>query len=337
MKKKLIRCSGSPLNLARRTGSCVCVWGGGRALALQSRAIICFGCKEAGARDDAACRQPGVGCRHRPPTCMAMLSLAPSPSPPKPSGTHLRCHAHGAGVGVALAHHDAAKAARRGGAGGSGAGAWGRGRGARAGGQPGQQQSPHQPPGQQTALARAVSQPAPAGRIASSGTMDAPPPPTHTHPSTHPPAHPPHPTPPEPSRDQRCRGEAKLFGAQQPGDGHIAPRLQLAIYLQAQRARQRGEGGVSLEAGARGWGVGWVGGGLIGRSGGAAEALPRPLPHPYLQSGAPAQVVGHQCLVRLCQAQLPGQASALDGGPLGGALIVFWGVGKQGWRSGGAG
>lgn len=39
----------------------------------------------------------------------------------------------------------------------------------------------------------------------------------------------------------------------------------------------------------------------------------------HLQHGAAAQVVGHQRLVRLRQAQLPGQPRRLDGGPLGGA------------------
>ena len=39
----------------------------------------------------------------------------------------------------------------------------------------------------------------------------------------------------------------------------------------------------------------------------------------HLQHGAPAEVVGDQGLVRLGEAQLPGQAGALDGRPLGGA------------------
>ena len=46
--------------------------------------------------------------------------------------------------------------------------------------------------------------------------------------------------------------------------------------------------------------------------------LPACLPT-HLHHGAAPQVIGHQRLVRLGQAQLPGQARRLDGRPLGGA------------------
>lgn len=68
---------------------------------------------------------------------------------------------------------------------------------------------------------------------------------------------------------------------------------------------------------------------------------PPPSPPPHLQHGAPPQVVGHQGLVRLRQAQLPGQARVLDAGPLGstceerrGGLMV---VGRKEWVGRGEG
>ena len=113
--------------------------------------------------------------------------------------------------------------------------------------------------------------------------------------------------------DERCGGKAKLLGAQQRGDSNVAARLHLTVGLQT-RWEPRGASRAC-----------WVAAGEVNKRGcsnlastSAAQRFPARL-GPHLQHCTAAQVVGHQRLVRLGQAQLPRQARRLDGGPLGGA------------------
>ncbi len=139
--------------------------------------------------------------------------------------------------------------------------------------------------------------------------------------------------------DQRRGAEAKLLRAQQRRYRDVAPGLHLAVSLRAGRwvggwvgGQGGGRAGRGMRRGGR-WEGRWANWRAAAGSSGR-RAAPRPAAgaglckgrrraskagSAHLQHRAPAQVVGHQRLVRLGQAQLPGQACVLDGGPLGGA------------------